>query len=281
MQPTIAQALAGARLDAVDARALLRHACGVDDAYLVAHANEALGAKQSAAYAALVARRTAGEPIAYIVGAREFFSLEFKVTPAVLIPRPESELLVDIALERVDADRAYSVLDLGTGSGCVAIAIAQHRPRARVVAVDRSAAALAVARENSARHGTSNLELLQSDWFAALGAQRFDLIVANPPYIAARDPHLQRGDLVAEPVEALVAGPDGLECIRAIVAAAPHHLNSGGSLAFEHGYDQAPRCRELLVAAGLEEVFSRNDIAGIARVSGGLWPVLTRAQASL
>jgi release factor glutamine methyltransferase len=281
MQPTIAQALAGARLDAVDARALLRHACGVGDAYLVAHANEALSAMQSAAYSALVARRAGGEPIAYIVGAREFFSLEFKVTPAVLIPRPETELLVEIALERIDAGSACSVLDLGTGSGCVAITIAKHRPRARVVAVDRSAAALAVARENSARHGTANLELLQSDWFDALGAQRFDLIVANPPYIAARDPHLQRGDLVAEPVEALVAGSDGLECIRAIVAAAPRHLNAGGSLVFEHGYDQAPRCRELLEAAGLEEVFSRNDIAGVARVSGGLWPVLTRAQASL
>jgi release factor glutamine methyltransferase len=271
MQPTIAQALATARLDAVDARVLLRHACNVDDAYLVAHANEALSAAHSAAYAALVARRAAGEPVAYIVGTREFFSLEFNVTPAVLIPRPETELLVEIALERIGADSPCSVLDLGTGSGCVAITIAKHRPRARVVAVDRSAAALAVARENSARHVTSNVELLQSDWFAALGAQRFDLIVANPPYIAAADPHLRSGDLPAEPIDALVAGPDGLDCIRAIVAAAPRHLNDGGTLVFEHGYDQAPRCRELLSAAGLEEVFARNDLAGIARVSGGRW----------
>ena len=271
MQPTIAQALAGAQLDVIDARALLRHACGVNDAYLVAHANEKLSAAQSAAYGALVARRAAGEPIAYIAGTREFFSLEFKVTPAVLIPRPETELLVEIALERMGAGSACRVLDLGTGSGCIAITLAKHRPRARVMAVDRSAAALAVARENSVRHGTSNLELLQSDWFAALAAQRFDLIVANPPYIAARDPHLQRGDLRAEPVDALVAGSDGLECIRAILAAAPRHLNPGGSLVFEHGYDQAARCRELLKAAGLEDVFSRNDIAGVARVSGGLW----------
>ncbi len=271
MSLTIAQALAGARLDAVDARVLLRHACGVDDAYLVAHANETLNEVHRNAYAAFVARRAAGEPIAYIVGTREFFSLEFKVTSVVLIPRPETELLVEIALERIGAGSACSVLDLGTGSGCVAIAIAKHRPRAQVVAVDRSAAALAVARENSARHGTSNLELLQSDWFTALGAQRFDLIVTNPPYIAAVDPHMQRGDLRAEPVDALVSGADGLECIRAIVAATPRHLNSGGSLAFEHGYDQAPLCRGLLEAAGLEDVFSRNDIAGIARVSGGLW----------
>jgi release factor glutamine methyltransferase len=271
MPPTIAQALAGAQLDTIDARALLRHSCGVNDAWLVAHANEKLSAAQSTAYGALVGRRAAGEPIAYIVGTREFFSLEFTVTPAVLIPRPETELLVEIALERTGAGSECSVLDLGTGSGCIAIAIAKHRPRARVVAIDRSAAALAVARENSVRHGTSNLELLQSDWFAAIAAQRFDLIVANPPYIAARDPHLQHGDLRAEPVDALVAGADGLECIRAILSAAPRHLNSGALLVFEHGYDQAARCRELLVAAGFHDVFSREDLAGVERISGGQW----------
>jgi len=271
MQPTIAQALASAQLDAVDARVLLRHACGVDDAYLVAHTDDKLSPAQSAAFAALVARRAAGEPVAYIVGTREFFSLDFKVTPAVLIPRPETELLVEIALERIAADRAAGVLDLGTGSGCIAIAIASHRPRARVVAVDRSAAALAVARDNSARHRAANLELRQSDWFSNLGEERFDLIVANPPYVAARDPHLQSADLRAEPVDALSAGEDGLECLRAIMAAAPAHLKNGGVLAVEHGYDQAPRCRELLAAAGLEEVFSRTDIAGIERVSGGVW----------
>jgi len=271
MQPTIAQALASAQLDAVDARALLRYACCVDDAYLVAHTDDKLSPAQSAAYAALVERRAAGEPVAYIVGTREFFSLDFKVTPAVLIPRPETELLVEIALERIAADRAAGVLDLGTGSGCIAIAIASHRPRARVVAVDRSAAALEVARDNSARHRAANLELRQSDWFSNLGEERFDLIVANPPYVAARDPHLQSGDLRAEPVDALSAGEDGLECLRAIMAAAPAHLNNGGVLAVEHGYDQAPRCRELLAAAGLEEVFSRTDIAGIERVSGGVW----------
>ena len=271
MQPTIAQALASAQLDAVDARVLLRYACGVDDAYLVTHTDDKLSPAQSATYATLVARRAAGEPVAYIVGTREFFSLDFKVTPAVLIPRPETELLVEIALERIAADRAAGVLDLGTGSGCIAIAIASHRPRARVVAVDRSAAALAVARDNSARHRAANLELRQSDWFSNLGEERFDLIVANPPYVAARDPHLQSGDLRAEPVDALSAGEDGLECLRAIMAAAPAHLNNGGVLAVEHGYDQAPRCRELLAAAGLEEVFSRTDIAGIERVSGGVW----------
>ena len=271
MQPTIAQALATARLDAVDARALMRYACAVDDAYLIAHADETLSAAHGAAYAAFVARRTAGEPVAYITGAREFFSLEFKVTPAVLIPRPETELLVEFALESVSADRVCSVLDLGTGSGCVAIAIAKHRPRARVVALDRSAAALDVARENATRHATANLELRESDWFAALGAQRFDVIVANPPYVATGDPHLEAGDLRFEPAGALVAGSDGLACIRVIVAAASRHLQVGGWLAIEHGYDQAGRCCDMLVAAGFDAVLSRTDLAGIARISGGQW----------
>ena len=256
-------------IDLVDARALLRHACGVDDAYFIAHADDKLNAEQSAAFAALIARRAAGEPVAYIVGTREFFSLEFKVTPAVLIPRPETELLVEFALEQMEAERAGSVLDLGTGSGCVAISIAKNCPGAKVVAVEQSTAALAVARENAARHATPNLELIESDWFSALGDRRFDMIVANPPYVAVGDPHLSEGDLPSEPVFALVAGVDGLDCIRVIVAAALRHLNRGGWLAFEHGYDQAGRCRELLAGAGFEEVFSREDLMGIERISGG------------
>lgn len=258
-------------IDPVDARVLLRHACGVDDAYLIAHADEKLSAEESAAFAALVARRVAGEPVAYIIGTREFFSLEFKVTPAVLIPRPETELLVEFALESVDAEHACSVLDLGTGSGCIAIAIAKNCPGSKVVAVEQSAAALAVARENAARHATANLELIASDWFAALGDRRFDVIVANPPYVAAGDPHLSEGDLPAEPVSALVAGVDGLDCARAIVQAAPRYMNRDGWLAIEHGYDQAERCRKLLAAAGFHDVFSRADLAGVARISGGQW----------
>ena len=271
MQPTSAQALAGAQLDAIDARALLRHACDVDDAYLIAHADDRLSGEQSAAFAALVARRAAGEPVAYIVGRREFFSLDFKVTPAVLIPRPETELLVEFALEHIEDGRAASVLDLGTGSGCIAIAVAKHFPRAKVVAADSSAAALAVARENAARHAMPDLELIESDWFSKLGGKSFDLIVANPPYVAAGDPHLSEGDLPAEPAAALVAGEDGLDCIRAIVASAPRYLNRGGWLAIEHGYDQAERCRDLLVAAGFHAVFSREDLAGVERISGGQW----------
>ncbi len=317
MNNTIGEALAASGLEPVDARALLRHVLGVNDAYLIAHSAQALTNAQSELYAALAARRGAGEPVAYIIGAREFFSLEFKVTPAVLIPRPETEALVEFALERISPDSVPSVLDLGTGSGCVAISIARHRPRARVVAVDRSAAALAVARENAARlldntasgsnptptltlpltgggklkkapspcegegwdggealrvGGKVNcdrLQFVQSDWFGALASRRFDLIVSNPPYIAASDPHLAQGDLRFEPRAALAGGADGLACVRLIIASAPQHLNGGGWLAFEHGYDQAARCRKLLAEARFGEIFSRVDLAGIERVSGG------------
>jgi release factor glutamine methyltransferase len=271
MNHTIGQALVAVRLDPVDARALLRHALGVSDAYLIAHFAQVLTDAQSELCAVLAARRSAGEPVAYIVGAREFFSLEFKVTPAVLIPRPETEALVEFALERIAPDSAQRVLELGTGSGCIAISIAKHRPHARVVAVDQSAAALAVARDNAERHAVTNLELTASDWFSALAGQRFDLIVSNPPYVAAGDPHLRQGDLCFEPAAALAAGSDGLDCIRLIIASAPQYLSSGGWLAFEHGGDQAAHCRELLAHAGFSEVFSRTDLAGLERVSGGVW----------
>lgn len=271
MSLTITQALATARLDPVDARALLRHVLGVSDAYLIAHSAQALSDAQSEWFAALVTRRGAGEPVAYIVGTREFFSLEFKVTPAVLIPRPETEALVEFALERTAPQSVQRVLDLGTGSGCIAISIAKHRPRARVVAVDRSTAALAVARENAQRHAVTNLELTASDWFGALAGRKFDLIVSNPPYIAAGDLHLAQGDLRFEPPGALAAGADGLDHVRLIIATAPQYLSGGGRLAFEHGYDQAVRCRELLAEAGFSAVFSRADLAGIERISGGVW----------
>jgi len=306
MSLTITQVLATARLDPIDARALLRHALGVGDAHLIAHSAQALSDAQSERFAALAARRSAGEPVAYIVGAREFFSLEFKVTPAVLIPRPETEALVEFALERILPDSVQRVLDLGTGSGCIAISIARHRPHARVVAVDSSTAALAVARENAARllgdllktpsplmgegwdggaalpqhdnatlpldgGGSSNVSFVLSDWFNALAGRKFDLIVANPPYVAAGDPHLAQGDLRFEPPGALAAGADGLDCVRLIIASAPQYLSGGGWLALEHGYDQAARCRELLAEAGFSEVFSRADLAGLDRVSGGVW----------
>lgn len=264
----VAEMLRLANIDPVDSRALLRAALQVSDTYLVAHPGKALTDRQRARYLAWVERRRAGEPVAYLTGEREFYSLAFTVTPAVLIPRPETELLVDAALERVPAHAAFSVLDLGTGSGCVAVVIALNRPRARVTATDASRDALAVARDNAARH-RARIEFVESDWFNALAGRRFDLIVANPPYVAEGDPHLAQGDLRFEPRTALVAGADGLACIRLIIAQARAHLERGGRLLFEHGYDQAGRCRALLVRAGYCDVDSRRDLAGIERVSGG------------
>jgi len=269
MTVTIAQALAASALDATDARVLLRHALGVDAVYLIAHAGDAMNAAQHERFIALVARRRAGEPVAYITGTREFYRLEFAVTPAVLIPRPETELLVEWALQRFAPEAQSRVLDLGTGSGCIAISIAHERPRADVCAVDCSEAALEVARSNAQRHRLGNVTFLHSDWFAALGTQRFDCIVSNPPYIAAGDAHLAQGDLRFEPARALASGTDGLDAIRLIVAQAPQYLQAGGWIAFEHGYDQAARCRQLLQEAGFTQVFSQRDLAGIERISGG------------
>ncbi len=237
--------------------------------WLAAHDRDPIPPQQVAAFTALLQRRLQGEPIAYILGEREFYSLDFKVTPAVLIPRPETELLVDLALERLPAGIPCRVLDLGTGSGAVAICLALHRPQADVVAADWSAAALEVARENAQRLGAGNLRLIQSDWYSTLDGEKFDLIVSNPPYIAATDPHLAQGDLRFEPAAALASGADGLDDIRSIVRSAAAHLKPGAWLLFEHGYDQAAACRELLAQAGFAQVASAADLAGIERVSYG------------
>ena len=255
-------------IDPVDARVLLRAVLELSAAQLAARPERELTDAEYRRYCALAARRRAGEPVAYLTGEREFYSMAMKVTPAVLIPRPETELLVDLALERAPRGRAFEVLDLATGSGCVAVAIAAARSAARVTATDISGGALAVARENAERHGV-DLELVESDWFDALAGRRFDLIVANPPYVAADDRHLEAGDLRFEPRHALVAGPTGYECIEKIVTGAPRHLVPGAWLLFEHGYDQAVACRAQLQKAGFRETFSARDLAGIERVSGG------------
>ncbi len=265
---TIAEALRTAGLDPADVRVLLRTALRATDAHVSAHPEQPLTDAQRSEYAGYVERRHAGEPVAYITGEREFYSLPFKVTPAVLIPRPETELLVEAALEAIPADAPCRVLDLATGSGCVAITIALHRPRARVTATDVSPAALVVARDNAARHGVK-IEFVESDWFAALAGRRFDLIVSNPPYVADGDAHLGQGDLRFEPRQALAAGHAGLDCIEAIVAQAANFLGAGGRLLFEHGHDQGACSRVLLAAAGYDDIATRRDLAGIERVSGG------------
>lgn len=270
-QITIAQALYQARLDiaAIDARMLLQSVLSVSHAHLIAHSNQELTLEQTQEFYLLVSRRADGEPIAYLVGEREFYSLNFKVTPAVLIPRPETELLVDLALERTFTDRPCKVLDLGTGSGAVAIAIAKRRPLASIVAVDSSVDAIVIARMNAEYLDTANVHMVASDWFNGVAGEEFDLIVSNPPYVADGDPHLDQGDLRFEPRMALTAGGDGLDCIRSIITSATTHLVAGGWLLLEHGYDQAEVCCQLLREAGFSGVFSRPDLAGVMRISGG------------
>ena len=272
---TVAAALAAARakLPASEARLLLGHVLGRPPAWLIAHDDEVLDEAALLRFASLVARRNGGEPVAYLVGHREFYGREFAVSPEVLIPRPETEMLVDIALAQEvgaggTATGAARILDLGTGSGCIAITLALEIPSAQVSAVDAYDAALRTARKNAERLKAS-LRLLQSDWFSALAGERFDLIVANPPYIAATDPHLAAGDLRHEPVTALASGDDGLDAIRRIVADAPEHLVPGGQLWLEHGYDQAAAVRELFAGAGWTDIAQHRDLAGIVRVTGG------------
>lgn len=241
---------------------LIAHELRVDRAWLAAHAEDEVGGAESTAVQSLFLRRRAGEPIAYLTGEREFYGLALAVTPAVLIPRPETELLVDIALKRLkDGARA---LDLGTGSGAVAIALALARPAVSVTACEASDDALEVARANARRHG-ARVRFAKSDWFSALGGERFDLIVSNPPYIASGDPHLTLGDVRFEPRQALEAGPTGLECIEAIAVAARLHLAACGWLVLEHGYDQGESCVQLLVRLGYAEVADRRDLAGAPR----------------
>jgi release factor glutamine methyltransferase len=251
----------------IEIQMLLQQVLGVNRAYLLAHPERQLDAMQQATYRALLQRRLAGEPLAYILGEREFFGLNFRVTPATLIPRPDTELLVELALQRFP--QRGRMLDLGTGSGAIALSIAHSRPDAEVTAVDASAEALEVALENARRLNIANARFVHSDWFAALSNERFDLIVSNPPYIEDADAHLEQGDLRFEPRSALASGADGLDDIRRIVADAKAHLASGGWLMFEHGYDQAERARGLLSASGCAEVFSARDLSGIERVSGG------------
>jgi len=264
----MAQLIAQSGLPPLEARMLLERTLGKTRAWLIAHADETASTEAEQAFALLAARRRDGEPIAYILGEREFYGLDFKVAPVVLIPRPETELLLELALARIPGNTAARVLDLGTGSGAIAVALAKERPQARLTAVDVDYAALSIARANAKRHGVS-VRFFCGDWFGALPGESFDLIVSNPPYVAAGDPHLELGDLRFEPQRALLGGADGLDCIRAIIAKAGAHLLPGAWLLIEHGYDQAGACRALLNAAQYRQGQTWPDLAGIPRVSGG------------
>lgn len=253
-------------LDPVDQRILICHALGISRTALITQTERVLNAEEAARVAALLQRRHDGEPVAYIVGQREFFGLDFETTPAVLIPRPDTELLVELALVRLPP--RGKVLDMGTGSGAIAVAIAHSRPDASVTALDVSQEALAVASRNAQRNN-ANVRFLHSDWYGAVEGEQFDLIVSNPPYIADGDRHLSEGDLRFEPSGALTDFADGLSALRTIIAGAPAKLAPGSWLLMEHGYDQSAAVRALLLSSGYTDVQSWQDLAGIERVSGG------------
>lgn len=268
---------ARARIDALDAELLLAHVAGRGRGWLYAHGEAVLPGGQARAFEALVERRAQGEPVAYLLGSRGFWSLDLQVTPETLVPRPETERLVELALERIPSGIEVDVADLGTGSGAVALALARERPRARVLATDASPGALAVAQANARRLDLGNVRFARGDWWAAVGDARFDVVVSNPPYIAEDDPHLAEGDLPWEPRSALVSGPDGLDAIRAIARGAAVHLHSGGWLLLEHGRDQGPAVRAVLQDAGLDAVATATDLEGRDRVAMGCLPARARA----
>ena len=248
---------------------LLQHVLKKNRAWLISHDRDALTDDQEHDFHDLLQRRLAGEPIAYILGSREFYGLPLKVTPATLIPRPDTETLVEAAFQKISVDVAWDILDLGTGTGAVALAIAKHRPTCHVIGVDASAEALAVAIENAQNLDLKNASLIKSNWFSALATKRFDVIVSNPPYIAEADCHLTQGDLRFEPRSALASGVDGLDDIRLIIQDTPKYLKPNGWLMLEHGYDQAHSVAALLKGHGFSQIDHAQDLAGTLRVTFG------------
>jgi len=259
-----------------EAELLLLHVLGRERGWLFAHATDLLDPRTAEAFAALLQRRIAGEPVAYLLGRRGFWTLDLAVSPATLIPRPETERLVELALERLPEGVPLRIADLGTGSGAIALALASERPLAQIVATDMSGDAIAVAAGNARQHALANVAFRQGSWHDPLAGERFDLIASNPPYIASDDPHLAQGDLRFEPATALASGHDGLDDIRLIIAGAPAHLQPGGWLLMEHGWDQGEAIRALLEGAGFVEVETAQDLEQRDRVSLGRWPTTQR-----
>lgn len=275
---TIAAALAAARTRLagthadnadLDADVLLAHTLNKARSHLRAWPEQVLLPRQQCDFFALIEERATGRPVAYLTGQREFWSLNLHVNSHTLIPRPDTERLVELALERIPPDRDYCIADIGTGSGAIALAIASERPRCRIVATDISPQALAIAAHNAQKLGLGNLSFREGDGTAALRDERFDMICSNPPYLAADDPHLLDGDLTAEPRGALVAGPTGLEMITRLAQAAPAHLQAQGWLLLEHGYQQGPAVAELLALLHYHQVRTLSDYADRPRVTLG------------
>ncbi len=276
--PSLDDLIRHSQLPRAEARRLLAYLTGQPLTWFMAHGDDPAAPNIAARFQALAERRRAGEPLAYLLGQQEFYGRPFAVSPAVLIPRADTETLVETALEQLARLRRQrcavplSLLELGTGSGIIAITLALEAPDTEVHAVERSPEALAMAQQNAKALGADRIHWHAGSWWQALARpRRFDLIVSNPPYIAAHDHHLQQGDLRFEPPQALVAGPDGLDDLRIIIGGAPAHLNPGGWLLLEHGYDQEAPVQTLLRDAGFADVFTRRDLAGQPRVSGGRW----------
>ncbi len=265
-------------LTEIDARyesqLLLQHILHVNRAWLIAHENDELQPAGQAKFTELLERRSNGEPIAYILGNREFYGLDLTVTPATLIPRPDTEILVEAALNKMPADKIIQLLDLGTGTGAIALAIASQRPQAEITATDASQAALDIAISNGQQHHTTNVSFILSDWFSALNQDKFDIIVSNPPYIEQNDAHLLQGDLRFEPMTALASGSDGLDDIRKIVADSLLHLKPLGWLMLEHGYNQAAAVADLLAQQGFVDIATIQDFGSNDRVTIGKNPLI-------
>jgi len=251
----------------VDAEVLVMHVCRLDRGGLITHGHRGLTDDQQFRLEKLLARRRQGEPIAYLTGVREFWSLEFNVSRATLIPRPETELLVEKTLASVPRDAAWTIADLGTGCGAIALALAKERPRCRIIATDISPAALEVARSNAVKHGLTNVEFREGNWFEPLAGTKLDMIASNPPYVRANDPHLEQGDVRFEPGQSLAAGPEGLDAIRDIALSARDHMNPAAGLLFEHGWDQAALIARLLHSLGYRNIVCYPDLDGRDRIT--------------
>jgi release factor glutamine methyltransferase len=254
----------------IDAQLLFQHTLNVNRAWLIAHENDELESSICMGFQALIERRQRGEPTAYILGHRDFYGLQLKVTPDTLIPRPDTETLVDFALAKTPQNQSKQILDLGTGSGAIGLAIAHNRPKVKVTATDTSMKALYVAKENAKNLSIQNIRFVESDWYMELGGETFDVIVSNPPYIEENDHHLLLGDLRYEPLIALASGVDGLNDIKQIIDLAPQHLNPNGCLLLEHGYNQAQKVAALMKATGFNEVETVKDLGGNQRVTLGI-----------